>query len=428
MRYLKIKNAGELDVRLISLMGGSTKEGNETKIGRFGTGLKYSLSYLIRNNIDFKVFIGEKEVSIHTETENIGNRDFEILYIGGERTSITASMGLDWEGWMIVREIYCNALDEGECEYSTVTETQMVGYPDTTTFYIQEVGQIKETVDKWSDYFVNEVTPLHIGERFRLFPASEHLKIYKQGILIHQDKDYKSMYSYDLTYAELNELREYTGYLFHDLARVIGHLPKDHAELFMAGVNDKMIESKLDYDYVAGFGDQWSEAIGQAKIIAKEDFDAFVQREIITAENKSHYIVVPRPLFKVLTKHHKHVSAVRVADKLNAFFETVDEDLKLKIKSALAILETCGYRMDENLTWIIGSFGDPKVWAQINFDEKVIMFSQELGRKSMFDIVTTVIEENEHFLSGYKDCTREFQQHFIDLYARQILDRNGVTL
>ena len=44
MKYLKIQNKGELDIRLISLMGGSTKTGDTTKIGRFGTGLKYTLS------------------------------------------------------------------------------------------------------------------------------------------------------------------------------------------------------------------------------------------------------------------------------------------------------------------------------------------------------------------------------------------------
>ena len=44
MKYLKIRNRGELDIRLVSLMGGTTISGNSYKIGRFGTGLKYSLA------------------------------------------------------------------------------------------------------------------------------------------------------------------------------------------------------------------------------------------------------------------------------------------------------------------------------------------------------------------------------------------------
>ena len=59
MRYLKIQNNGLLDIRLVALMGGTTKSKDTFKIGQFGTGLKYTLAFLYRNNIDFKVFVGQ---------------------------------------------------------------------------------------------------------------------------------------------------------------------------------------------------------------------------------------------------------------------------------------------------------------------------------------------------------------------------------
>lgn len=116
MKYLKITNNGELDIRLVALMGGTTKSKDKFKIGQFGTGLKYTLAFLYRNNLDFKIFVGTDEVKLHTEKEIIRNETFEIICINGQRTSITTKMGEDWLAWMIVRELWCNALDEGGAE------------------------------------------------------------------------------------------------------------------------------------------------------------------------------------------------------------------------------------------------------------------------------------------------------------------------
>ena len=54
----------------------------------------------------------------------------------------------------------------------------------------------------------------------------------------------------------------------------------------------------------------------------------------------------------------------------------------------------------------------------------------KIGRadKSLFDVVAILIEENEHFKTGLEDCSRGFQQHFINLYAGQLLKANKITL
>src|SRR5690606_25180973 len=106
---------------LISLMGGTTKKDDPNLIGEFGSGMKYVLSYLLRNNLDFKIFIGEDKVDIRTKPEQIRDTTFDIIYINGERSSITSNMGMEWEAWMIIRELYSNALDEGE---EVVEETE----------------------------------------------------------------------------------------------------------------------------------------------------------------------------------------------------------------------------------------------------------------------------------------------------------------
>ncbi len=426
MKYLKIQNDGELDVRLISLMGGTTKSGNSYKIGRFGTGLKYSLSFLIRNNIDFKIFVGEKEIPIETKSEVIQGTDFEILYIDGERSSISSSMGLDWEAWMIVREIWCNALDEGG-SLREITEN-VTGEKGKTTFYLQNTSDIKQVTDKWSDYFIHDMKPIYENKEndFAIYPASDILKIYKQGVLIHQDKSHKSVFSYDIKTAPINELREYRGSLTYDLVGIIKNLDKNCVELFLSSLKKDCYEYDMDYDWSMNFSKSWTEAIGQAKIISQKDIDSFKARQIPVDESSC--IIVPDGLFKKLATEFPSISAVRRADKVSSFYETFDANLELKIKQGLVILETCGYFVNPELKFIYGVFGDPSVWAKINTDEKCIMFSQELSRKSLFEIVTTIVEENEHFVSGFVDCTRNFQQHFINLYTKTLLDLHEVKL
>jgi hypothetical protein len=39
-----------------------------------------------------------------------------------------------------------------------------------------------------------------------------------------------------------------------------------------------------------------------------------------------------------------------------------------------------------------------------------------------------LVEENEHFNTGLSDETRAFQQHFINLYTRQLLAGHEVEI
>lgn len=423
MEYLKIKNKGELDVRLISLMGGSTKQNDQIKIGKFGTGLKYSLAWLVRNNIDFRIFVGEDEVKIEVKKEIIQDTTFEIIYINGERSSITSTMGLDWEAWMICREIYCNALDEGNVVKEIASD--YIGEENTTTFYIQNVGEIKNVVDNWEQYFIAE-KPIYETSEFSIYPAQDRLCIYKQGVLIHKEKDIKSIFSYDIKNADINELREYKGYLTVDIIRIIQKLDKNCIDIFLSKINNDNFEGNMDYDYYGDFSKNWTDTIGQAKIISFEDLRSLKDRRVDIDE--SELIVLPKSLFGRLSGKFPNISAVRRADKVNSFFEVLDKDLDHTINKGLSILESVGYEINPELKYISGVFGNPNIFAKISIDTKTIMFSTELKRKSIFDVVTTIVEENEHYISGYGDCSRDFQQHFIDLYVKSLLSSKGVLI
>ena len=100
----------------------------------------------------------------------------------------------------------------------------------------------------------------------------------------------------------------------------------------------------------------------------------------------------------------------------------------MQVKKALAILEACEYPMHPELEFVYGFFEDKNTLAQVNLSEKRVYISQTLIQKPLFDTVSMLIEENEHFNTGYTDESRAFQQHFIDLYTRQLLQGNGVEV
>lgn len=423
MKYLKIENDGELDIRLVALMGGTTKANDKFKIGQFGTGLKYTLAYLFRNNIDFKIFVGDKEVELSIETEVIKEENFDIICINGNRTSITTRMGADWSAWMIIRELWCNALDEGGAARDIVTE--MLGEAGKTIFYIQIDKDFQAVLDNWSSYFMHGNEPLYDGPTHRIYHGGEKTRIYKQGVLIHTI-DRPALFSYDVKDASINELREFKGVVSAEIVRSLKNTTPNVITHFLENVSDEHYEGTMDYKWYESFGNVWRETIGDAKIIHQKAVDTIKDRgaEIDLAKT----IILPFKVYSFLTGEFKGIGALRTADKINEFYEIHSQPLADRMNEIMAILEVCEYAVHPELKFIFGAFGDKNIMGQINMDTKEVMLSDSLLEKSLFNFVAVIIEENEHFKSGFSDCTRNFQQHFINLFTKTLLDKNTIKL
>jgi hypothetical protein len=425
MKYLKIQNNGELDIRLVALMGGTTKANDKFKIGQFGTGLKYTLAFLFRHNLAFKIYCGEQEVDIYTETETIKNEPFEIICINGQRTSITTKMGEDWKPWMIIRELWCNALDEGGAMKEEVTRT--IGGAGTTTFYIQIDSQIQSVLDQWPKYFIHDQEPIFQDAQHAIYPAGDKLCIYKQGVLIYEHPELKSLFSYDVKYAAINELREFRGSVSHAVVSCIADANEATARYFLENVTDKHFEGdSMDYNWFVSFSPSWRSVIGSAKLIHQKALDEIKARG--NTPDEAALIVLPECVYKALTKQFDGIGALHVASQVGEFYEDYNEKLEGKIKQALVILESCEYAIHPELEFVYGWFEDKTVMARVSLEDKKVYICHALLQKPLFYVISTLIEENEHFNTGMQDKTREFQQHFIDLYTRQLLATNAVEI
>lgn len=418
MEYLKIKNDGLLDMRLIYLMGGTTKANDKFKIGHFGTGLKYTLAYLLRNNILFHIFIDGKEIEISVKKEVIRDNEFNIIYINGDKTSITTGMGTEWKAWMIIREIWCNALDEVNGLHSIVTEINPE--QNTTEFYIQLTGEVKEVFENWNKYFIHNQEPIQDSENFALYPGGETLRIYKNGVLIKEFEHEKSVFAYDIKDAVINELREFHGSAAMQITYCLPKFQKKAIGIFLDTVRGKF-EEKMDYEWYVWdkYHEDWKKSIGNAKFIDYETYDKLVDRE--PEISKMPVVKVPKGLYNQLVKHFPTISMLRVSSSVNSFYETFSNALNEKIKKCVNILAAIGYIIDTDLIILTGVFGDPKTQGNVNFDTKEIHISADMENLSEVELMYVLVEEMEHYRTGFSDCTREFQSHFLRLYVNSIL-------
>jgi|SRR5579859_3470881 len=424
MKYLQISNDGILDIRLVALMGGTTKENDKFKIGQFGTGLKYTLAFLFRNNLHFRIFAGMDEISITLDEEVIREETFEIICINGHRTSITTRMGSEWEAWMIIRELWSNALDEGGADRYVTSNIQ--GEPGKTSFYIQVDKQIQDVLDQWDKYFIHGLAPWFENNSFAIYPGGDSRRLYKNGILIDEEPKKKTMFAYDIKDAALNELREFKGSHEYSVTNALLHSNERVVEYFLENITEDYYEADLTFDWWSlKFTPVWEKVIGNAKIIHPKALEHLKEAG---AEIPPALIVVPEMLYKALAKQFERVSALRVADKIGEFFEDHSPEAEKKLKQGLVILEACGYHIHPELTFVFGYFGDKKLMGKVSMNEKKVYISNTILQASLHAILAVLLEESEHFNTGFSDCSREFQAHWINLYTRELLAKNKIEV
>lgn len=430
MKYLKIQNNGELDIRLVALMGGTTKANDAYKIGQFGTGLKYTLAWLFRNNIDFKIYSGVNAVNVSTITETIGNTEFEIICINDNRTSITTGMGLQWSAWMILRELWCNALDEGGQEKDVVNDEKgLSGMEGTTTFFIQITPELQEVLDNWGKYFIQDEEPIWENDLYAIYhnTRKEKLCLYKNGVLIYQHPETISLFRYDIKTAEINELREFKGMVHYSVLNALENPNSDVTTYFLHNIKEEYFEgSELDYDWFARFADTWRAAIGGGRIIGTGGFRSYDNYGVEV--DLSNVIELPKKVYQYLTKRFEGVGALAMSDDNTEFYETSLPDLEGKVNYCIELLKGKGYTLSEACKIKYGFFPNKELKIAANREKKWLMISDTIKSLQTEAMCSLIIENNEYITLNCSKDSIYYREHFINLYARALLSKNEIEI
>lgn len=203
----------------ISSMGDSSKRGDSSTIGQFDSGLKYAIALALRDNITISISVFDnsileskfrfntkvvQDVSTGKSKELItiiDDNDVETL------TSFAKNLGYNWETYMVLRELWSNMLDEG----GYISEGQQNICTKKGTIISLEFDEYSEFFNIWKNrhLYINEEKPLFkISDSVEALENKEnYLRIYKNNILVYENKDRPSRFAWNIMFGTIDERR-----------------------------------------------------------------------------------------------------------------------------------------------------------------------------------------------------------------------------
>lgn len=428
-QFIKIESKGIIDQNAFILLGASTKREDGTKIGFFGSGLKYSIAFLLRKQIEFRVFAEYREIKFNTKPTAFREKSFDVICINEQETSMTTEMGIDWEPWFVLREIYCNALDEGESAISTVNEDEVLPIEDKTVFYILVTPEFRAILNDWKLYFSERRKDILHQDKdgSRIFAGGDKLIVYRKGIRCLFGDNQKCLFNYDLQWVEINESRTIKSeWSFKwDLCRRLQQM-KNHNVIaqILNGVND-VWEKGLGWDCSTDeYSEAWLEVINNKTLVPYENagfWDEYLKKDPMD------YIIIPGTLVKGLkTRFAEKVRVIGDVDGVSGTGEfklipSLSKRQQSLLDDSVDFLKGAGYEVQYPIKVV--DFTAKDLLGQAK--DKTILLSVKLFEKGRRELVAGIIEEQEHLVTGFSDETRAFQNHFINKYISALEDKTG---
>jgi len=430
-KYLRIQSNGIIEKEALTLIGASTKRDSKTAIGYYGSGLCYSASSLLRNNIELKIFAGTKEIELSTRPVNFRGNDFEVILVDGEETSLTTTMGgASWdEPFAPIREIYSNALDEDSEATLKITEN-VCGTIGKTSFFIELTDGVNHFVENIGLYFCNQNKDVLYASKWgAIYTNNEETttRLFRKNILCYTNKNEASVFIYNSPDFTINESRVLDS--LWDAKRYLGALwksCKNEAMIRMliegiSGGNSGRLEHDLDYDtWMDSWSIAWYNVASKLKFVPAEVVNFCEEHEL------KGRIILPAKLLKQLYLKWNDLDILGYSENGTGtefiVKEVTSPILTNKVIDAISILSKTKYKHRLNdLDIVYVNFTDEDIFGLA--ENGKIYLSTKLDTWSVHEVAKIIIEENEHNITKFSDQTREFQNHLFSLYFEELLSQ-----
>lgn len=411
MNYLKISNLGEIDLESLTLLGASSKRGDSSKIGMFGSGNKYALAFLLRNGYEVSIYSGLEEIRINTIQKKHRGQNFDVMCFNGKESSITTEFGKDWKLWQAIREIYCNALDEGGHKIEYVTSVSPA--ENETHFYIKTRAEIPDFVSNFDTYFAVNQKVLFECEYGRIIEKTkESFNLFRKGVRCFESNK-KSIYDYDLYDVDIDENR---------LVRYSFQVPSFVWNLIYQCTDKIIIRNILmgcsdpeyieciseDYNYInTGYMSQeYKEVLNEIKMAPRS------MSGLLSAEEIGSTTIIPSLIFghaKPLVSNNNLANKFKVYQ--NGFYVDIDltELHNLTIEKAFDFFRESEYLGPLGYAIKAARFEDKTVLGFADIQNQCIVISEICLDKGVQAVIQCLIEEYIHLNYEVMDETRGFQ-------------------
>ena len=174
-------NDGLLDLAAVTTMGVSVKRPGS--FGRFGTGLKYSIATILRGGGEITMWVGRDWYNFTTVKQTIRDEEFDIVCMNEQPIGFTTRLGRDWQPWMVLRELGCNARDEGgSFDLLNDENARQFNCADDATLIFVVWKDLDDAYAERASLFL-EGDPIYQDERVRVF-AQMSPYLYHRGVRV----------------------------------------------------------------------------------------------------------------------------------------------------------------------------------------------------------------------------------------------------
>lgn len=376
MNTVYLENDGIIDLSAITTFGVNVKE-SENPFGFFGTGMKYALAILLRENHKITIYAGEEKHEFTTIEKDIRGKQFHIICLDGRELGFTLDLGKTWEMWQAYRELYCNTLDEDgivttdSCEPAAGKTLIIVEGKEFFECHIKRDLIILRSTPKYQEASVD----IHEGE-------SNHMHMNTIRV---RDLPHKSLFTYNITSSvDLTEDRTIKYDFQPDgiVRRAVLH--GDNRDFITAFITapEETYEQELNCDQGDQPGDVFME------IVKKTDF-----KEITNTS--------------VLSLYKKHTEKKKVPQPAD-----MTDIEKTQLQRAITFCNELGYEVEKHTINVTDDL-NPNVLGSVYLKE--IYLSRRVFQQGTKQVAATLLEEHMHIEYQYQDNTYRFQTYLFDV-------------
>jgi len=372
------ENDGLIDKRSITTFGISSKE-TDSAIGYFGTGLKYAIAVLLRENISITICVGDERLCFTKEREAVRVDEFDFIYMNGERLAFTTELGKTWELWQAFREIYSNCLDES----GTIYEARSFSAKEECTVISVEGSAFADIFYNKNDIFL-ESSPIYSKNGIEVHSGEGKYLFYK-GVRV-AELVTPTIYTYNIkTHITLTEDRtiKYIQTAFQKISELAITCGDESIIKSICTASKRFAEHDLDFDWSYEPSHEFLTVVGSLK-------NEFSSRLSASA----------------LKKYSQHVATVFHPDptKLN-------DIQKMQLEKAINFNKLIGYQVDD-YEIIVTDFMGEGVLGMAK-DGRIFIATQVFMMGTKY-LASTILEEFLHLRFKLVDETRNMQNFLFD--------------